>query len=69
MVGNLPWKPVALENVWQYDGRSFDRDTPRGEVRRLADLPQPLEAACRALRAGPGIEAIHALAFPVKDRR
>ncbi len=68
-LGNLPWKPAPIENVWQYNGRSFGRDTPRGDVRPLADLPPSLEAACRALRAGPGVEAIQALAFPVKNRR
>jgi hypothetical protein len=45
-----------------------DRDTERGGVRPLADLPLPLEAACRALQAGPGIESIRALAFPVAPR-
>jgi hypothetical protein len=44
-----------------------DRDTERGGVRPLADLP-PLEAACRALQAGPGIETIRALAFPVQPQ-
>ena len=67
-LGDLPWKPAPIENVWQYNGRSFDRDTPRGDVRPLADLPPSLEAACRALRAGPRVEAIQALAFPVKSR-
>jgi hypothetical protein len=67
-LGSLPWKPVAAEDVWRYDGRSFDRDTRRGEVRPLADLPPPLEAACRALQRGPDIEAIRALAFPVQPQ-
>ncbi len=67
-LGDLSWKPAPIENVWQYNGRSFGRDTPRGEVRLLSDLPPSLEAACRALRAGPGVEAIQALAFPVQDR-
>ena len=64
----LPWKPVADAGVWRYDGQQFDHDAQRGEVRRLADLPPPLEATCRALQAGPGIEAIRALAFPVRPR-
>jgi len=46
-----------------------DRDTERGGVRPLADLPLPLEAACRALQAGPGIETIRALAFPVQPQQ
>jgi hypothetical protein len=64
----LPWKPVGDAGVWRYDGRSFDRDVERGGVRRLADLPLPLEATCRALQAGPGISAIRAVAFPVRAR-
>jgi len=68
-LGDLPWKAVSAEDVWRYDGRSFDRDTERGGVRPLADLPPPLEAACRALRAGPGIETIRALAFPVQPQQ
>jgi hypothetical protein len=60
-------RPVG--DVWRYDGRSFARDTRRGDVRPLADLPPSLEAACRALRAGPGIETIRALAFPVQPQQ
>jgi predicted Ser/Thr protein kinase len=67
-LGDLPWKPAPTEDVWRYDGRSFDRDTQRGTVRPLADLPPPLEAACRALKAGPGVEAIRALTFPVQPQ-
>jgi hypothetical protein len=58
--------------VWRYDGRAFEpvaereQGGERGEVGRLADVPAPLEAACRVLRSRPGVEAIHALAFPVK---
>jgi serine/threonine protein kinase len=63
---HLPWKPVADSGVWRYDGRSFDHDKERGDIRRLADLPQPLEATCRALQAGPGVDAIRAVAFPVR---
>jgi hypothetical protein len=63
----LPWKPVPDAGVWRYDGRSFDHDAERGEVRPLADLPAPLEATCRLLQAGPGIEAIRAVAFPVRS--
>jgi serine/threonine protein kinase len=68
-LGGLPWKAAETEDVWRYDGRSFDHDTQRGEVRRLANLPPPLEATCRSLQAGPGVEAIRALAFPVKPQQ
>jgi hypothetical protein len=67
-LGTLPWKAGATETVWRYDGRSFESDRDRGDVRPLADLPSPLQATCRTLRAGPGVEAIRAVAFPVKPR-
>jgi hypothetical protein len=35
----------------------------------MAGLPQPLDQSCRALKAELGVDAIQALAFPVKDRR
>jgi hypothetical protein len=68
-LGVLSWKPVSTEVVWRYDGRSFERDTQRGTVRPLADLPPPLEAACRALKDGPGVDAIRAVAFPVEPQQ
>jgi hypothetical protein len=63
---NLPWKLQPMDTVWEFDGRQFTRQIVRGDPRRLSDLPQPVDAACRALRAGPGVEAIRAVAFPVK---
>jgi hypothetical protein len=66
--GVLPWKTVSAGDVWRYDGHHFDHDTQRGDVRRLADLPPPLEAACRALQNAPGVDAIRALAFPVQPQ-
>jgi predicted Ser/Thr protein kinase len=65
-LGGLPWKRAETETVWRYDGRNFEREIQRGDVRSLTDLPQPLAAACQALQAGPGVIAIKALAFPVK---
>ena len=49
-LGDLPWKPAPTDTVWRYDGRRFESDHERGEVRPLADLPPSLDAACRALR-------------------
>ena len=48
-------------------GRSFAEASALLE--QLADLPTPLEAACRALQGGPGVEAIRALAFPVQPQQ
>ena len=68
-LGELPWKPVQTDTVWRYDGRRFESDHERGGIRPLADLPSPLDAACRVLQAGPGVEAIRAMAFPVEPQR
>jgi hypothetical protein len=65
-LGGLPWQPNEIGDVWQFNGSTFSRNTERGGVRPLADLPPPLEATCRALRSAPGVDAIRALAFPVK---
>jgi serine/threonine protein kinase len=65
-MGDPPWKPARTDTVWRYDGRRFESDRERGEVRPLAHLPPSLDAACRALQAGHGVEAIRAVAFPVK---
>jgi hypothetical protein len=68
-LGVLPWKPAEIDTVWEFDGRRFERQiVGRGAPRRLADLPGPLDAACRVFRAGPGVEAIRAMAFPVKPQ-
>jgi len=68
-LGALPWKPAGTEVVWRYDGRHFESDAERGEIRPLADLPPPLDATCRALGSAPGVEAIRAVAFPIKPRK
>jgi hypothetical protein len=67
-LGVLPWKPAEIDTVWEFDGRRFERQIVRGDPRRLADLPGPLDAACRVGWAGPDVEAIRAVAFPVKPR-
>ena len=65
---DFPWKPTQAKGVWRYDGDSFRTDVQRGEVRSLAGLPTPLVAACRALESRPGVDAIHAVAFPVQTK-
>jgi serine/threonine protein kinase len=67
-LGALPSKPAPIDTVWEFDGRRFERHTVRGDSRPLADLPPPLDAACRALQAAPGVEAIRAVAFPIKPQ-
>jgi serine/threonine protein kinase len=67
-LGVLPWTPAQIDTVWEFDGRRFERQIVRGDPRRLADLPGPLDAACRIFQAAPGVEAIRAVAFPVKHQ-
>ncbi len=67
-IGLLPWKPAAIDAAWVFDGNRFDRHVERGNPRPLSDLPQSVVATCRALQAAPGVEAIRAVAFPVKPR-
>jgi hypothetical protein len=68
-LGAVPWKSAESGVVWRYDGRRFESEADRGDVRPLADLPPPLEASCRVLQSAPGVEAIRAVAFPVTARR
>jgi serine/threonine protein kinase len=68
LLGALPWKPAESTSVWRYDGRNFESDVERGDIRPLAGLPPPLSPTCRALQSAPGVEAIRAVAFPVKPR-
>jgi serine/threonine protein kinase len=67
-LGDLPWKSAPIDAVWEFDGRQFERHIVRGDSRPLADVPAPLDAACRALQTGPGVEAIWAVIFPVKPQ-
>jgi hypothetical protein len=69
-VGELPWEKTLAEGARCYDGNEFGTYAERGEARPVADLPKPLEAACRALhsRLRPGVDAIEVIAFPVKAR-
>jgi hypothetical protein len=66
-LGDLPWGATQAEGVWHYDGQQFEpRSRRRSEPRPAAVVvPAPFEAACRALRQVPGIEAIDAWAFPI----
>jgi hypothetical protein len=61
-LGVQPWKPASIDSFREFDGRRFDRHVVRGDVRS----PAPIDAASRALRAAPGVEAIRAPASPVE---
>jgi serine/threonine protein kinase len=69
-LGDLPWGRTRAEGVWHYDGQQFEPCPRRRSAPRPARVavPAPFEAACRALRQAPGIDAIDAWAFPVRSK-
>jgi hypothetical protein len=70
----LRWTHVEAAGIWRYDGEQFTLDRPfgpwnggtvkRGERIRL--VPEPFERACKSLGDRPGVEAVGAVAFPVR---
>ena len=73
----LHWSHAEGAGVWRYAGEPFTPDLPSGpgtgvvpgggtrgvKTRRV---PEPFVQACQSLRNGPGVEAIRAVAFPVR---
>jgi predicted Ser/Thr protein kinase len=70
-LASLPWKPDPSTGVWRFDGERFDSapepDHPRGPQRTLADAPKTFVETCRAFHGRPGVAAMAALAFPVRE--
>jgi serine/threonine protein kinase len=69
-VGAAPWQAaIPADGLWRFDGHDFVGG-PRGvEVERpLKQLPKALEDLCRFLKDRPGVDAIEAVAFPVKPK-
>jgi hypothetical protein len=69
----LTWPPTqdAVDSAWRYDGRSFEpmpEARVRGQVRRKSGPPRQFAEFCQFLRAQPEIDALNALAFPVKAK-
>ncbi len=66
------WKPVAADGAWRYDDRGFTRiaGVPRGELRERSGSgpPAPFRAVCEYLEELPGVDAIQAIAFPVRSK-
>ena len=66
------WRPCDAAHAWSYDGRRFDTISavPRGELRDRSgpDVPAPFREVCEYLAALPGIEAVRAIAFPVRPK-
>ena len=66
------WKPCDAAQAWSYDGRRFEiiSAAPRGELRdrSRSDVPAPFREVCEYLATLPGVEAIQAIAFPVRPK-
>jgi hypothetical protein len=64
------WRPAEADMVWRYADRNFTTESPvtRGTLRRRggAGLPIPFREVCEYLATLPDIEAIQAIAFPVR---
>ncbi|MGP0069852.1 MAG: hypothetical protein ACLQGP_40400 [Isosphaeraceae bacterium] len=67
----LPWRSVQAEGVWQFDGRSIERLRPgrRRVLQRTFDSPHPFARLCEFLRGIPDIDAIAAIAYPVRPEK
>jgi predicted Ser/Thr protein kinase len=68
--GSLRWRSVPAEGVWQFDGHQISRlgGVQRGEIKRLFDSPRPFAQLCAELQNLDGIDAVQAIAFPVKPK-
>jgi len=64
----LRWKSVQAEGVWRFDGRSIERLQPgnRRVLERMFDSPRPFAQLCASLSNIPDIDAIEAIAYPVR---
>jgi hypothetical protein len=64
----LPWRSVQAEGVWQFDGRSIERLRPgrRRVLQRTFESPRPFVRLCEFLRGIPDIDAVAAIAYPVR---
>jgi hypothetical protein len=67
---SLRWRSVQAEGVWQFDGHQISRlgGVQRSEIKRLFDSPRPFAQLCAQLQSLDGIDAVQAIAFPVKPK-
>jgi hypothetical protein len=63
--GSPPWQHAEAEGIWRFDGQDYV-GLDRGEPRPLGGRPKPLVDLCTFFGKCEDIEAIHAVAFPVK---
>ena len=64
----LRWKSVQAEGVWRFDGRSIERLQPgeRRVLERMVESPRPFAQLCASLSNMPDIDAVAAIAYPVR---
>src|SRR5262249_39564173 len=64
------WKPGGARAGWRYDGHRFDpiSNTSRGELRKRPGPPAAFQEICEYLATVPDIEAVQAIAFPVRPK-
>jgi tRNA A-37 threonylcarbamoyl transferase component Bud32 len=66
-----PWRSDPSTGVWRFDGERFDSapepESQRGPTRPLADAPKSFVETCRVFRGRPGVAAMAAVAFPVRE--
>jgi hypothetical protein len=65
--GKPPWQASTADGVWSYNGRTFER-LSRTAPRESPDatVPPAFETLCRFFQDRSSIEAVSALAFPVR---
>jgi hypothetical protein len=65
------WKTALADGVWRYDGQRITREDSgiRGEARRNTDCPTTFRDICEYLTRRADVEAIQAIAFPVKAKK
>ena len=73
----LHWSHAEGAGVWRYAGEQFTPDLPSGpgtgvvpgggtRGEKTCRVPKLFVQACQSLHDGPGVEAIRAVAFPVR---
>jgi serine/threonine protein kinase len=66
--GAAPWQRVQADLYWHFDGQDFTSvSIPRGEEVKRQPL-QPFQDLCNFFKDRPDIDAMQAVAFPVKPK-
>jgi serine/threonine protein kinase len=65
------WKPDSTEVAWSYEGDAIEPldSGNRGDVRERAGHPPNFLSVCKYLKDRPDVQAIRAVAFPVKPKK